>query len=183
MLKILENENEFFWLINGKLKPGLGIKSNLGDLAEFLLKEFNIPRSDYGPIKFSLNDEIYENFELSLADIGIHPGNLIIVEFTTFKILDKNSALVCTLRARDHYTEYPDGIRFQLSSVDKCKFLLEQCLAKTRQTGSFYVNILEYRLAKANNEFEIRAIQETIDKIQSLNISYLSEIRSNLEKI
>lgn len=180
MLNILQNENVFYLVIDGKLKPGLDINSNLRDLAGFLLKEFNITRSAYGPIKFSLNDDIYKDFELRLADIGIQKNCFIIVKFETFSTFPIGP---CTREDRNRNNEYKDGILFKLLLRDKLRFMVERSLINTRKTGVDLMEIIKYVLTRTDHPIEISTIQEKIEEIENLNQSYLSGIKRILKKL
>lgn len=166
-------------LINGKIATELNPNSNLQEFAELLFYEFNIKRSDYGPIQFLLNDVIYEDFSLRLLDIGISIDFIIDVKKSTFDTFP----LHCTLNDRDNYEIYLDGIKFELSFKKKIIFELETCLASTNKTGNSYIKILKNLLVRTDNPFEVSAIQEIIVKIQNLTQSYVSEIKKGFSKL
>lgn len=176
---LLQNNEVCYWLLDDKIKLGLNLNSNLSDLAKFLFIRFDIERVAYAPIKFSLNDEIYENLELRLADIWIQNNYFILIELTTFPTFP----MECTLRDRDLNLEYKDGILFKLFFLDKLKFLIEKCLADTSKIGTYFREIIEYILAGTDHPIEISTIQEKREEIDDLTKSYLSGIRRILKKL
>jgi len=180
MIKILQNENDVFWLINGQVKSNLNLNSTLQDLADFLVYEYNIERSNYSKLEFLFLDTMYDDYDLQLFDIGISNDFIIDVKINIFHTFPMRP---CTLHDRDHYQIHLDGIRFELSLRDKMEFIIERILANTNKTGMSYIEILNYKLNRTENLFEVKAIQEIIDKIQNLTESYLSQIKLSFEKI
>lgn len=179
MLKIFDNI--FFCLINGGVKTGnLNLNSTLQDFAEFLVYEFNIERSNYSELEFSFQGTKYKDFTLQLFDIGISNDFIIDVKIETF---DTFPMRPCTLDDRDNYVDYLEGIRFVLSLTDKIDFILERNFSITKKTGNSFIGILKYSQNATDNQFEINAIQEIIDKIQNLTESYLSQIKLSFKKI
>ena len=180
MIQILQNENDVFWLINGQVKSRLNLNSTLQDLADFLVYEYNFERSNYGKLEFLFQNMIFNDYNLKLVDIGIFSEYLIDVKKETFPTFPMRPN---TLYDRDHYKDYPDGVRFELSLRDKINFILESCLSNITKIGNIFTEVLKYKLARTDNRFEIHAIQQTINDIQNLTQTYLIEIRKNLREI
>jgi len=111
--EILWNEEFFFWLINGEIKSGkLNFNSHLQDLAEFLFLEYHIERADYKTVEFLFQDTIYDDNNLTLADIKMSNDYLIEVKKNIFPLFTRTS---CSLNDRDNNINQRDGIRFELS--------------------------------------------------------------------
>jgi len=180
--EFMQNNDVCCWLLNGKIKLGLTLNSELQKINKFLLKKLNIQRTKYGPIVLFFEGFKYDDSNLTqtLADIGIESGYLIIVKFTTFPIFPIEP---CTRRNRDHHIEYKDGIKFELSLRDKLTFCLEKCLTKTRKLGGSYVQVLNYILTRTDRPIEINSIQEKIEEMKNLTYSYLSGIQRILKKL
>ena len=174
MLDFLENDSDCFWLINGKIYRRLSPDSWLRDLARYLIKMYKINRSDYGPIKFLLNDTNYEDFEIRLSEIGIQGGVLVDVEYITFSTFPRRP---CTLADRDLNIEYKKGILFELTLRDKLEFMIERCLAITRKNGISYIKLPKFLLARTDHPIEINTIRQKIENIENLTQSYLSGIK------
>lgn len=181
MLRILENDKSFFWFIDGKVETGnLNNNSKLQELSDFFVFKYNIEISDYGKVEFLFQNMTYDDFNLRLEDIGLFSDYLIIVKKETFSTAPMRP---CTRYDRDHYRDYPDGIRFELSLGDKSNFILMNCLSNSAKIGTYIIEVLKYKLARTDNRFEISAIQKILEEIQNLTQSYLSEIRKSLDKI
>lgn len=180
--EFLQNNDVCYWLLNGEIKPGLNLNSELQKIIKFLLKKLNIKEDKYGPIVILFKGSKYNdsNLNQTLADIGIESGYLIIVKFTTFPIFPIEP---CTRKNRDHIIESKDGIAFELLLQDKLTFYLEKCLAKTRKIGASYVDVLNYILTSTDRPIEINTIQEKIEEMRNLTHSYLSGIQKILKKL
>lgn len=181
MLKILQNDNIIFSLINGGVRTAnLNLNSTLQDLADYLVFELNIERSNYSKLVFSFQGTKYKDYTLQLFDIGISNDFIIDVNIETFDTFPNRP---CNLDDRDNYVEYKKGITFVLSLRDKTDFILERNFSITKKTGNSFIGILKYSQNATDNQFEINVIQEIIDKVQNLTESYLSQIKLSFEKI
>jgi hypothetical protein len=73
--------------------------------------------------------------------------------------------------------------KYRRIKIEKYKFLIEMYLEKTEEIANAWVDILLYRLDRAKNAFEIRALREMVDSIKKLAKSYLVGLRDDLERI
>ena len=177
----LWNEEFFFWLINGEIRSGkLNFNSNLQELAEFLFLEYHIERSDYKKVDFLFQGTNYDDYNLTLADIGISSEYFIDVKENIFPL---STRTFCSLNDRDHYMDQQNGIRFELSLKNKIVIVFENCLLIIKNTGVTFIEALRYRLADTNNRFEINAIQQIMNEIQDLMQNFLTDVKKTWRKI
>ncbi len=172
--------NSPYGAFNDQQPIELDLNLTLQEFEEILVYKFKINKSDYSSIEFFFEDTIYNDFELTLTDIGIVSDYIILVdkiEFPTYPLRPMN------LHDRDHYREYKDGIRFVLSLQNKLTFVIEQCFADTQNNGLHYIEIVEYLLSNTESPIEIDVIQYAIRDIKNLTHSYTSQIKSQFEKL
>jgi hypothetical protein len=73
--------------------------------------------------------------------------------------------------------------KYRRIKIEKYKFIIELSLSKTEEIGNLYIEILKYKLNRAENQFEIRALREMVKRIKGLTKTYVSVLRDDLEKL
>ena len=174
-INILQNDFDCFGIVNDKVEFTFPPDFMLDNLADRLVQYFDLIRHEYRLIRFSLNQNNYENLDVRLSEIGIQGGDLINVEFETY--LPPGS---CSVRGN---TDDREVLVFELDKLDKLSFILGGYLARTEETGASYLEVLEYISARTESPIEKRIIQQKIEEIGNLTQSYRAGIIKIMESL
>jgi len=181
LIAILRNLVYYNFLIDGRCKnSNQNKKSTILKTAKWLRKIFNIKADK--KIELFINDQIYdENDTLLLASLGFDLETNIIEVEKSVRIFNDFRILNCTLDNKNQ--EFNEIIRFNLFSINKISFVFKTIVGNFKTLKTVLMEVLYYRLDKADNPYEQEIVQKILFEIEELSDTYLAKILSKLKKI